>query len=256
MTDNAPDDDLPWNEAQWEEFLKESETRAAKFGELLETLLDHPDRDAIIEREMGWDRDDEEEGDMDDEFADELFAESDDNGEAELAEEDEEELDFELDAAFDIADVIDEIAAAKSDEEVEGILADRKEALRGNAAYQRSFAYGRAVLKALKPWLRDDEPNVPIDDDIMTAFGQALVIAAKLAGAHSMGTDDDVLCGNIVCCRRALEAAQDTLRALESLHDRNVAPADVLRPLVDEGRAVFQQIEAHIADLRERVWWQ
>jgi hypothetical protein len=55
-----PPQEKPWNEEQWERFMKRSEARADRFGELLETLVDHPDRDKIIAREMGWKEDDEE----------------------------------------------------------------------------------------------------------------------------------------------------------------------------------------------------
>jgi hypothetical protein len=51
------DDDpqeLPWTEEQWEAHLKRSEARAARFGELLETLKDDPEMDVKIDREMGW----------------------------------------------------------------------------------------------------------------------------------------------------------------------------------------------------------
>ena len=48
-------DERPWTEAQWEAFMKEGELRSARFSELFETLLDDPDRDAKISREMGWD---------------------------------------------------------------------------------------------------------------------------------------------------------------------------------------------------------
>jgi hypothetical protein len=51
------DDDpqeLPWTEEQWEAHLKRSEARAARFGELLETLKDDPDMDVKIDEEMGW----------------------------------------------------------------------------------------------------------------------------------------------------------------------------------------------------------
>ena len=54
MSEETPD--LPMNEAQWRRMMQESDARSAKFGELLETLIDHPDRDEIINREMGWDR--------------------------------------------------------------------------------------------------------------------------------------------------------------------------------------------------------
>ena len=51
------DDDpqeLPWTEEQWEAHLKQSEARAARFGELLETLQDDPDMEVKIDQEMGW----------------------------------------------------------------------------------------------------------------------------------------------------------------------------------------------------------
>ena len=54
VADHEPDDP-PWTEDQWERFMQRSDVRSAKFGELLETLRDHPDRDEIIAREMGWD---------------------------------------------------------------------------------------------------------------------------------------------------------------------------------------------------------
>ena len=48
-------DDRPWDEEKWEAFMRESDLRAARFGELLETLMDEPDRHRIIAKEMGWD---------------------------------------------------------------------------------------------------------------------------------------------------------------------------------------------------------
>src|SRR5687767_6541933 len=50
-----PEGDKPMNEEQWEAFMREGDLRAARFGELLETLIDHPNRDEIVAREMGWD---------------------------------------------------------------------------------------------------------------------------------------------------------------------------------------------------------
>ena len=44
----------PWTEAQWEKMMRESDLKSARFGELLETLIDHPERDKIVAREMGW----------------------------------------------------------------------------------------------------------------------------------------------------------------------------------------------------------
>src|SRR5262245_15323787 len=53
-------DEGPWTEAQWEGFIRRQEARADRFGELFETLREHPQRDSIIAREMGWEEEDDE----------------------------------------------------------------------------------------------------------------------------------------------------------------------------------------------------
>jgi len=50
-------DDFPeqvWNEFQWEKFLKEQDVKTNRYFQLLEKYMDHPDRDILIAREMGW----------------------------------------------------------------------------------------------------------------------------------------------------------------------------------------------------------
>ena len=46
--------DKSWDEYDWERFLQEQERRTEKYMGLLEKYMDHPDRDGIIAREMGW----------------------------------------------------------------------------------------------------------------------------------------------------------------------------------------------------------
>lgn len=46
--------DKIWDEYDWERFLQEQEKRTEKYMELLEKFMDHPQRDEIIAREMGW----------------------------------------------------------------------------------------------------------------------------------------------------------------------------------------------------------
>src|SRR6059058_4231004 len=48
------DAERPWDEARWEKEFKLNDARADRFGELLETFIDHPNRDEIVAREMGW----------------------------------------------------------------------------------------------------------------------------------------------------------------------------------------------------------
>ncbi len=53
--DESPEaDGTPWDEHRWERLLQESDRRSEKYGRLLEQYADHPDADAIIAREMGW----------------------------------------------------------------------------------------------------------------------------------------------------------------------------------------------------------
>jgi len=47
-------EDRDLDEHEWELFLKESDARAERYGELLDKHRDHPDADTIVAREMGW----------------------------------------------------------------------------------------------------------------------------------------------------------------------------------------------------------
>ena len=52
-----PSDDQPervWDEYQWERFLQQQDRKTERYMELLEKYMDHPERDQIIAREMGW----------------------------------------------------------------------------------------------------------------------------------------------------------------------------------------------------------
>jgi len=46
--------DKAWDEYDWERFLQEQERRTEKYMGLLEKYMDHPQRDEIVAREMGW----------------------------------------------------------------------------------------------------------------------------------------------------------------------------------------------------------
>jgi hypothetical protein len=43
-----------WGEYQWERSLQEQEHRTDQYIRLVEMYRDHPNRDEIIAREMGW----------------------------------------------------------------------------------------------------------------------------------------------------------------------------------------------------------
>ena len=246
------DDDRPWTEAQWEAFMKRSDARSAKFGELLETVRDDPDRDAIIGHEMGWDRP------VSEEFQEIVAAAAEEVEARERAEndgeEDEDLNDLSLDEDWYFDD--DAPSEAASADGAEDYIQKKKNALKG--MHSRAFELGTQVHKALEPYCGAYAGTEEIDEDqdLTDAIDGSMMIAAKLAGAHGMGYDDDMLCGNIVCCKRSLAGADQCLRGLRALRERGFAPPEVLDPLVAEGEQVRQLVAEHIAELRSRVWWE
>lgn len=218
MTDQ-PNDNLPWGEEEWERFLRKSEARSDRFGELLETLMDHPDRDAIIRQEMGWDRDD-------------------------LAGDDADE---------ETAEIISALNEPPSEEEIEEIRRERDD-LEELPAYRRSFDWSLRVFEALKPEF--GKLGEDLDEVLSQTICEAQKVAAKIAGAHGMGYEDEVLCGNIICCKRSLEAAQRSLRSLRELSHHHPPLSAPLASLLQEGEEIKQLVEDHIAELRSRVWWE
>lgn len=80
-----------WDEYQWERFLQQQDRKTEQYFELFEKYQNHPDRDEIIAREMGWSESDEEE---DEEESDWIEAsEAEDEESAEESDADDAELD-------------------------------------------------------------------------------------------------------------------------------------------------------------------
>lgn len=59
MADDDFDTPEVWDEYQWERFLQQQDRNTEKYFGLLEKYIDHPERDRIIAREMGWESFDE-----------------------------------------------------------------------------------------------------------------------------------------------------------------------------------------------------
>src|SRR3954454_16004400 len=84
MAGYDPESDRIWDEYEWERFLQQQDQKTEKYMELLEKYLDHPQRDQIIAREMGWtqlvngdDWSDEVDAMLDDESGDDEYASAD-----------------------------------------------------------------------------------------------------------------------------------------------------------------------------------
>src|SRR6202171_4007476 len=54
MPDFDDESERAWDEYEWERFLQQQDHKTEKYMELIEKYLDHPQRDQIIAREMGW----------------------------------------------------------------------------------------------------------------------------------------------------------------------------------------------------------
>jgi hypothetical protein len=54
MADEHEQPEREWDEYQWERFLQNQDLRTERYLELLEKYVDHPERDVIIAKEMGW----------------------------------------------------------------------------------------------------------------------------------------------------------------------------------------------------------
>ncbi len=54
MANDEFDEHGTWDEYQWERFLQQQDKNTEKYFGLLEKYLDHPEREKLIAREMGW----------------------------------------------------------------------------------------------------------------------------------------------------------------------------------------------------------
>ncbi len=230
--------EMPWNEEQWEAFIKQGDLRAARFGELLETIGDAPDRDAVLAREMGWDLAGDD-GDDDDQQA-----------EVEAGDETAEEDEGGEDDGFLIADPTPEdLEAAAAEQRA------RKQALQSIPAYTLAMAAARKIHEALRPYMQGESEADDTDGRLAEAYIACHIASAKVAGGHGMGYDDDVLCGNIVKCRTGCDAAKKCRRSLIDLRDEKVLPDAVVNALLPDIDTAVDALEHRIAELRGRVWW-
>jgi hypothetical protein len=70
-----------------------------------------------------------------------------------------------------------------------------------------------------------------------------------------MGYEDNVLCGNIVYNKIALDANRRSQASLAILRDRKLVPAAKVEPLLALLVDAAKSIEKRIAEMRAKVWW-
>lgn len=183
-----PDDDFGcpelWDEYQWERFLQQQDRKTEQYFQLFEQYENHPERDEIIAREMGWNQPEAE------------VEEEDDSEESEWLEViDEEEADAEV--------------VAEDDEE--GI-----DELQHSEVYMQSMELNRRVFTLVEE--REELKDHPVAVELAT---RVAICGAKLAAALC-GDDFSEVGMTIAYLKRSLKAANDALSAGARLHDQGL----------------------------------
>lgn len=217
------DEDRHWTEAEWEAFMKDADNRAARFGELLETLRDDPDRHAKIAKEMGWNK---RVGERDPEVQ-EIH---------EAMEERAREIAGNPDANMDEVE--------QMDREIEAI-----------PAYQICMQVGEEIHNALNRYMKEFVDNEDIGRLLGAAAIGAWIGSAKISGGHATGTEDDQIGGNIANCNRGLKGMQEGREALVELGTLKIIPAKLASRCIKRMDEAMEAVREHIESLRRRVWW-
>ena len=219
-----------WDEEDWESFLRQVDVRLAKYQELFETLRDHPSRDLLIAREMGWD-----------------------SVLGECTSEDQECLRCPKQADCEIAQVsklwaatIDASEGQDSPDEFEHDL----EGLERIDAYRTGCGFSLEVDMCFKElFVTEGQP----DEDVLRAVSLSGMVPAKIAGGHGMGYEREGIGGNIAYCKRALKCLGQCVETLQGLGDRELVPVEHVSVLVGKAAEVEQAVQAWIGELRSRT---
>lgn len=219
-----PEED--WDEHDYEKFLKECDARTDKYAELLDKYGDSEEADAIIAREMGWDR--------------ELTAE-----EAEEQQQHIEEMNAACEEALDALE-------PEPDPHREGIDWIRTE--RGDLRHplqHRCFESGLKLWEACEELGKDLEE----DDDVGQLISELQITGAKLAGALNgiaRGGSEPDAAFTVAYLKRALDHLHKALAGLEAATKRKVLPAALVETTRTEMFAIREGILTLMEEYRRR----
>jgi hypothetical protein len=249
----------PWSEEEWFAELKRNDARADRFGELLETLRTDPNRDRIISKEMGWDRDEQGDDAVDSDAKVEAFDAP--EGEPAEADEQDDEADFD-EADFDEAEPIEVRCAAPLPEIPAFVLDDDDDddddaseddfprfRDRGRDVPEYAFAnrIGLHLYELLKPYMQQEDDAT--DGLLGIATIGPHIASAKIVGGHSLGYSRHYINGNIAQQRVGLVAVDKSLRAYSELAGAKLLPAE----LADQARAMLEVLRNVLAERIERM---
>jgi hypothetical protein len=253
MRREFPDEhDEPWSEEEWLADMKRNDARADRFGELLETLRDDPNREEVIAREMGWgrlaaqnnddtDADDDTPEDDDEQWSESKFdpAEfmSDEATEDEDLDDESEPSDVRL--SEKLAEAMEKIGIHKDqkqdEEDEERIFSRHRESSREIAEFKLTNRVGMKIQRLLDPYGQGE------DDPTDGLFGEALIGAhiasAKIVGGHSLGYGKHYINGNIARQRIGLDAVDKSIKAFQQLKKDKFLPGKLVDVILPDRRA-------------------
>ncbi len=208
---HQPPEDKEWDEFDYEKLLRESDARTDKYAELLDKYMDHPERDRIIAKEMGWTWLEEA---LD--AKEQAGAETSPDQRAEGSEQEE---------SFDFPD---EVPPLEPDPATEGVDWVRGE--RGHVTHPLTH---RAFEGSMALWHKCDELGLDKleDDDLTTLITEYQTTGAKLAGAlDGLAYGRDLREGAFIvaCLKRALNHLHAAQAGLEKVAPKNLVPAELV----------------------------
>jgi len=185
MPDEPDHDSSIWDEYAWERFLQQQDRKTERYMELLEKYMDHPDRDQIIAREMGWHH--------------QLGEQFGEDSEPDWMSEIEPDLsDFKNDA---------ELFSGEPDGDEENDVLGGMETFETHPLYQASFA-----LTVWIDQLFDELGDLQNHPSAVKLATQSAIASAKLAAALS-DEDVDEIGMTIAYLKRALKAITNAIDA-------------------------------------------
>ena len=236
---HQPPEDKEWDEFDYEKFMRECDARTDKYGELLDKYMDHPDRDRIIAREMGWTWLEEAlDAKKENEEGTSKAPATPAAGELESSAAEKSE-DHDEDNGFDFPDDVPELEPNPATEGVDWV--------RGKDGYICHPLCLRTLEGSLGLWHKLEELGLDKteDDDLCSLLGEYQTTSAKLAGAlDGLAYDRDLSDGPFIvaCLKRALSHLQKAQGALEKVAPKSLLPADMIPPLRTELFSVREEI--------------
>jgi hypothetical protein len=243
---HEPPEDKEWDEFDYEKFMRESDARTDKYAELLDKYMDHPDRDRLIAKEMGW------------EWMEEaLDAEERDNpasGEdPPLDPHEDGDADSQKDSGgaegdpFDV-DETNRIAAETDDDPLEPDPAtEGVDWVRDEDGDIKHPLSRRAFNSSMDLWHKCDELGLGkmADDDLCVLISEFQIAGAKLAGALdslAYGRDHRDGAFTVAYLKRALSHVHAAQAALEKVAPKNLLPAETVTATRAELFAIREEI--------------